>query len=152
MIIFLQLLLFARYLTLTTLNQRKVLFVLQQTKQLEGPISMKWNWRLLKLSGNMWISLIVAVIVYTLVSGILIGADYISPSASYAVYTTMVVLIALFLLLFMIIDIGYTLFRHRDKRCNPFMLWKEDTLYFRFEIYIIGLCITFPTFLWLGQF
>jgi hypothetical protein len=52
MIIFLQLLLFARYLILTMLNQRKVLFVIQQTKQREGPISMKWNWRLLKLSGN----------------------------------------------------------------------------------------------------
>lgn len=138
---FIVLLLLFRYVLLQYLNKRKLLFENDQKV-----VRMKWYWRLLKLMGNPWVTLLITIPFFIIICILFSLAGYAGDNKYFIFYTITVFMAASTVNIAFLAD-----FILNSRKGVPFyeMLigyLKDDVFFFRTEVVFWGLVVEFPIF------
>lgn len=140
-ITFLEVLLFFRYLILMFLNKRKLLY-----KAGEKAVTISWYWRYLKISGHYGFNILFTIIFYIIIAGLIMLANYAGDDKYYIFYNLTIVTCSTIVAALFIIEFIANYKKETPVKHIILNIWKEDVLYFKSEVYIIGLVFLFPIF------
>jgi hypothetical protein len=104
---------------------------------------MKWYWKLLKALGSPWVTAIFGILGYLVIGAFLSTMVGRGETTWLVLYPILILFVCFCTCIVMLIDIIYFFYRHK---CRIYQLWKEDTMYYRMEMYCIGLFVCFPLF------
>jgi hypothetical protein len=141
---------FMRYVILTSVSQQKQFFSAHRND--EDPPKVHLPFRLLKTSGNWYVSFILALSLYVLIAICMVIAfasceftKHCSDRYGFYVYTFFMVVFIVLLVLTLVTDL--ILNRVKLSKCQFINLWNEDVFYMRTEVYGLGLCYMVPLYI-----
>lgn len=138
---FLEVVLFFRYLILMFLNKRKLLYNAKGKA-----VTMKWYWRYLKLSGHIGFTIFYALLYYIVFAGLISLANFIGDNQYFIFYNLTIVACATITFILFIVEFIANYKRGVSIKTLIVSIYKEDVLYFKYEVYVIGLVVLFPIF------
>lgn len=143
-ITYLEVILLGRYVIIMFLNKRKLYF---ETGEKFQVVSMKWYWRVLKKFGHPVWSLVFFVPFCFILCVIFSTAGFLGDNRYFITFIIGILLSSLSAFVLLIFDC--TINYKKGANCLTMLqnFWKEDLLFLKFEIYILGLGILLPIYI-----